>query len=63
MLVVCIPLAEATLLMEEPLAAAVGFGDAFLLCGCDGCTDRLTADLGTVGSPLHPYTLASQRRQ
>jgi hypothetical protein len=47
-LVLVLPLAEATLLMEQPLATAVGLGEAFLLCGCDHCTENLTNDLGMV---------------
>jgi hypothetical protein len=63
MLVLCIPLAEAQILMEQPLEAAVGFGDAFVLCGCDHCAERLTVDLGAVGDPLHPYRITGQRQQ
>jgi hypothetical protein len=31
-LVLVLPLAEANALLEEPLAVAVGFGNAFVIC-------------------------------
>jgi hypothetical protein len=42
-LVLIVPLAEANALLEEPLAVAVGLGNAFVIC--PHCADILSRDL------------------
>ena len=59
-LVIVLPLAEAKALLEEPLGMAVCMSNAFVLCDCDACTNRLTRDLDNAGRALHPIIVRWQ---
>jgi hypothetical protein len=48
-LVLVLPLAEANALLEEPLAVAVGFGNAFVIC--PHCADILSPILMMRAAP------------
>ena len=58
LVIIPLPLAEANLLLDEPLAAAVGFANSFVICPC--CADRLSRDLDEAGRAVHP--LMSERQ-